>query len=78
MKNNRISFFIKAVIYGFVWLGVVTMIGFIITSSTLYNSFQNVLFIEGLLLIFIGIFSSISADSIALSLMGGGEAIEQK
>ena len=78
MKNNRISFFIKAVSYGFGWLGVVTMIGFIITSSTLYNSFQNVLFIEGLLLIFIGIFSSISADSIALSLMGGGEAIEQK
>lgn len=71
MKNHKIALFIKTAIYGFGWLGLATMIGFIISSSTRYNSFQNILFVEGLLLIFIGIFSSISSDSIALSLMGG-------
>ncbi|VYT88975.1 hypothetical protein [Clostridium tertium] len=71
MKNSRIKLFIKSLVFAFIWLIVLSIVALFITNITSYKSFEDVLFIEGLVLIFIGLFSSISADSIALFLTGG-------
>ena len=71
MKDSRIKLFIKSLVFAFIWLIVLSIVALFITNITSYKSFEDVLFIEGLVLIFIGLFSSISADSIALFLTGG-------
>lgn len=68
MKDERISLVIKSIIWGVVWLAVASLVGFLITKFTNYKSFKNVLFIEGLVLIFIGIFASISGDPMGVSM----------
>lgn len=73
MKDERISLVIKSIIWGFVWLALAALIGFIITRVTEYKSFENVLFIEGLIMIFIGIATSISGDPMGISLQGLGQ-----
>lgn len=71
MVDNRISLIVKSVIGALVWFGLAVIIGIIIIRVTQFSSLQNILFVEGLILIFVGAFSSISADSIALFLSGG-------
>lgn len=71
MKDSRIKLFIKSLAFAFICLIVLSIVALFITNMTSYKSFEDVLFIGGLVLIFIGIFSSISADSIALFLSGG-------
>ncbi|MCF0149231.1 MAG: hypothetical protein HUJ77_12645 [Clostridium sp.] len=73
MKDERISLVLKSIIWGTGWLALAALIGFIITKVTEYKSFENVLFIEGLILIFVGIFASISGDPMGLSLQGLGQ-----
>ncbi len=68
MKDERISLVVKSIIWGLVWLVLALLIGFLITKTTNYKNFENVLFIEGLILIFIGIFSSISGDPMGVSM----------
>lgn len=73
MKDNRINLVIKSLLWGIVWLGLAALIGFIITKVTSYKNFENVLFIEGVILVFVGIFASISGDPMALSMQGAGQ-----
>ena len=77
MKDERISLLIKSIIWGTVWLGLAALIALIITKVTSYKDFENVLFIEGLILIFVGIFASISGDPMGLSLQGLGHSNAQ-
>ena len=77
MKDERISLLIKSIIWGTVWLGLAALIALIITKVTSYKDFENVLFIEGLILIFVGIFASISGDPMGLSLQGLGQSNAQ-
>lgn len=73
MKDNRISLVIKSFLWGIAWFGVAVLIGFIITKVTAYKNFENILFIEGIILVFVGIFASISGDSMGLSMQGLGQ-----
>ena len=73
MKDERISLLIKSIIWGVIWLGVASLVGLLITKFTNYKSFENVLFIEGLIMIFIGIATSISGDPMGISLQGLGQ-----
>lgn len=73
MKDERISLLIKSIIWGVVWLGLAALIG----KVTSYKDFESVLFIEGLILIFVGIFASISGDPMGLSLQGLGQSNAQ-
>lgn len=68
MKDERISLVIKSAIWGVVWLALASLVGFLITRFTQYKSFENVLFIEGLVLVFVGIFASISGDPMGVSM----------
>ncbi|MBD7914956.1 hypothetical protein H9660_07325 [Clostridium sp. Sa3CUN1] len=78
MKNNRISLIQKIITGSLVWFALSIIVGILITKFTQFNSLQDVLFVEGLLLIFIGIFSSISADSISFFLNGGFRTYRSK
>ncbi|WP_291651229.1 hypothetical protein [Clostridium sp.] len=73
MKDNRINLVIKSFLWGIAWLGVAALIGFIITKVTAYKNFENILFIEGIILVFVGIFASISGDPMGLSMQGLGQ-----
>ncbi|MCR1950866.1 hypothetical protein NSA50_07305 [Clostridium sp. DSM 100503] len=73
MKDNRINLVIKSLLWGIAWLGVAALIGFIITKVTPYKNFENILFIEGIILVFVGIFASISGDPMGLSMQGLGQ-----
>lgn len=73
MKDNRISLVIKSFLWGIAWFGVAVLIGFIITKVTAYKNFENILFIEGIILVFVGIFASISGDPMGLSTQGLGQ-----
>ncbi|MDB1931819.1 MULTISPECIES: hypothetical protein [Clostridium] len=73
MKDNRINLVIKSFLWGIAWFGVAVLIGFIITKVTSYKNFENILFIEGIILVFVGIFASISGDPMGLSMQGLGQ-----
>lgn len=73
MKNRIVNILVKSIIWGVVWLGVAALIGFIITKISPNKNFENVLFIEGLVLVFGGIFASISGDPMGLSIQGLGQ-----
>lgn len=73
MKDKRLVILLKSLIWGLMWLIIASLIGFIINSSMSSRSFQDILFIEGLLLIFIGIFASISGDPRGVSMQGLGQ-----
>ncbi|GAA0107702.1 hypothetical protein PMY56_17525 [Clostridium tertium] len=73
MKDNRINLVIKSFLWGIAWFGVAVLIGFIITKVTAYKNFENILFIEGIILVFVGIFASISGDPMGLSMQGLGQ-----
>lgn len=73
MKNRIINILVKSIIWGLVWLGLAALIGFIITKFSPDKSFENILFIEGLVLVFGGIFASISGDPMGLSMQGLGQ-----
>ena len=73
MKDERLTILKKSFIWGLVWLILAVIIGFIITKFMSSRSLQDILFIEGLVLIFIGIFASISGDPRAVSIQGLGQ-----
>lgn len=73
MKDNRINLVIKSFLWGIAWFGVAVLIVFIITKVTAYKNFENILFIEGIILVFVGIFASISGDPMGLSMQGLGQ-----
>ena len=68
MKNRIINILVKSIIWGLVWFGLAALIGFIITKISPDKSFKNILFIEGLVIIFGGIFASISGDPMGISM----------
>jgi len=74
MNNRIISILIKSIIWGVIWFGLAALIGFIITKLSPEKSFENILFIEGLVLVFGGIFASISGDPMGLSMQGLGQS----
>lgn len=78
MKYNRISLIGKIITCSLVWFALATILAVLIRKFTSFNNLQDILFVEGLLLIFIGLFSSISADSISIFLNGGFRTYRSK
>ena len=73
MKDERVYLAIKSIVWGVVWLALAVLVGFLITKVTSNKSFENALFIEGLIMIFVGISTSISGDPMGASLQALGE-----
>lgn len=77
MRDERISLVIKSIIWGLGWFVLAALIGFIIIKLAPNKNFKDILFIEGLILIFVGIFASISGDPMGLSMQGLGQSNAQ-
>ncbi len=73
MKDERVLTLTKSLVWGLVWLIIASIVGFILTKFMTSRSFQDILFIEGLVLIFAGIFASISGDPRGVSMQGLGQ-----
>lgn len=73
MKDERVLTLTKSLVWGLVWLIIASIVGFILTKFMTSRSFQDILFIEGLVLIFAGIFDSISGDPRGVSMQGLGQ-----
>ncbi len=67
MDNYKIKLFLKFVLFGVIWALISAGIGLLISEFMDY-SFRDVFFVEGRLLIMIGIFSSIGGKLTGLPL----------
>lgn len=67
MDNYKIKLFLKFVLFGVIWALISAGIGLLISEFTDYN-FRDVFFVEGMVLIIIGIFSSIGGKLTGLPL----------
>ena len=73
MKDERVLTLTKSLVWGLIWLIIASIVGFILTKFMTSRSFQDILFIEGLVLIFAGIFASNSGDPRGVSMQGLGQ-----
>jgi len=67
MDNYKIKLFLKFVLFGVIWALISAGIGLLISEFMDYN-FRDVFFVEGMVLIIIGIFSSIGGKLTGLPL----------
>jgi len=67
VDNNKIKLFLRFVLFGAIWALISAGIGLLISEFTDYN-FRDVFFVEGMVLIIIGIFSSIGGKLTGLPL----------
>jgi hypothetical protein len=67
MDNYKIKLFLKFVLFGVIWALISAGIGLLISEFMDYN-FRDIFFVEGMLLIMIGIFSSIGGKLTGLPL----------
>jgi len=76
MKNEKVKLFLKCVLFGIVW-GVISFgVSLLINKFMEYN-LKDILFVEGIILIMIGIFSSIGGEPMGLSLQSLGNSNSQ-
>lgn len=76
MEKNNLKKLFKCIYFGVLWGIVVTLLGIITTSIRGYD-ISEVLFIEGIVVIGIGLFSFVGGDSMGLSLNGLGSQSAQ-
>lgn len=76
MKNEKIKLFLKCVLFGVIWAFISFGISLIINKFMDY-SIKDIFFVEGIILIMIGIFSSIGGDPMGLSLQSLGNSNAQ-
>lgn len=67
MDNYKIKLFLKFVLFGVIWALISASVGLLISEFMDYN-FRDVFFVEGMVLIIIGIFSSIGGKLTGLPL----------
>ena len=72
MDKNQIKTLLKCIIWGLIWASVLFVIALAITKYLDYN-FNDVLFIEGILLIILGVLSSVGGNPMGLSLQSLGQ-----
>ncbi|WP_238881470.1 hypothetical protein [Clostridium sp. YIM B02551] len=76
MKFINSKQLLKCALAGIVWFIITIGIGLLIMKFTKYN-FKDILFMEGILLIIIGVLSSIGGNSMGLSLQSLGQVNSQ-
>lgn len=72
MGKSEIKSLIKCAAWGIMWSVILVIIALVIVNKTSYNM-KDVLFIEGGIVIILGVLSSISGNSTGLSLQALGQ-----
>ncbi|GAA0071173.1 hypothetical protein UT300003_26970 [Clostridium sardiniense] len=72
MDKIQVKSLIKCVIWGIVWAAILFVAAIVISKYT-EHVFKDVLFIEGIIFVIIGIFSCVGGDPMGVSLQGLGQ-----
>jgi len=72
MENSQVKLFFKSIMWGIVWAGLLVLIGLVVTNITKYN-FKDVIFSEGMIVVLLGVFSSIGGNPLGLSFQAMGQ-----
>ena len=72
MENSQVKLFFKSIVWGIVWAGLLVLIGLVVTNITKYN-FKDVIFSEGMIVVLLGVFSSIGGNPLGLSFQAMGQ-----
>ncbi|WP_346938717.1 hypothetical protein [uncultured Clostridium sp.] len=76
MDKSQIKFLIKCVVWGIIWSIILVLIGLGIVNFTTYN-LKDILFIEGIILVILGVSSFLGGNPTGLSLQGLGQTNAQ-
>lgn len=76
MGKSQISSLIKCFIWGIIWSIILVLIGLGIVRFTTYN-LKDILFIEGIILVILGVSSFLGGNPTGLSLQGLGQTNAQ-
>lgn len=76
MDKSQIKSLIKCVVWGIIWSIILVLIGLGIVNFTTYN-LKDVLFIEGIILVILGVSSFLGGNPTGLSLQGLGQTNAQ-
>jgi hypothetical protein len=76
MGKSQISSLIKCFIWGIIWSIILVLIGLGIVHFTTYN-LKDILFIEGIILVILGVSSFLGGNPTGLSLQGLGQTNAQ-
>lgn len=76
MGKSQISSLIKCVVWGIIWSIILVLIGLGIVHFTTYN-LKDILFIEGIILVILGVSSFLGGNPTGLSLQGLGQTNAQ-
>ncbi|MPQ43916.1 hypothetical protein [Clostridium tarantellae] len=76
MNNIKTKTLIKCILFGILWFILLFIIALIILKLTNY-ALNDILFIEGILFIIIGVLSSLGGNTMSLSLQSMGETNSQ-
>lgn len=76
MGKSQISSLIKCFIWGIIWSIILVLIGLGIVRFTTYN-LKDILFIEGIIFVILGISSFLGGNPTGLSLQGLGQTNAQ-
>jgi hypothetical protein len=77
MNSKSFKSLINTFGFGVVWFLIASFISLFMVKLNFTSSFENVLYVIGLILFTLGVFSGISGNSIALSLQEMGQNISQ-
>ena len=77
MNSKSFKSLINTFGFGVVWFLIASFISLFMVKLNFTSSFENVLYVIGLILFTLGVFSGISGNSLALSLQEIGQNISQ-
>ncbi|WP_346936430.1 hypothetical protein [Clostridium sp.] len=76
MDKSQIKSLIKCVVWGIIWSIILVLIGLGIVNFTTHN-LKDVLFVEGIILVILGVSSFLGGNPTGLSLQGFGQTNAQ-
>lgn len=76
MDKSQIKSLIKCVVWGIIWSIILVLIGLGIVNFTTHN-LKDVLFVEGIILVILGVSSFLGGNPTGLSLQGLGQTNAQ-
>ncbi|ATD55508.1 hypothetical protein [Clostridium chauvoei] len=76
MDKDQIKTLLKCAMFGIIWIAITATIAILMMNLTRYN-FKDVMFIEGIVLVILGLFASVSGNPMGLCIQALGNSNSQ-
>lgn len=76
MDKDQIKTLLRCIVFGFIWIAITAGVGMLIVDLAGYN-FKDVMFIEGIVLVILGLFASVSGNPMGLCIQALGNSNSQ-